>query len=509
MDLAALAVAHRERARAEGWGEDGLPNLDVAPAPKTNAPGQQSAQGGQSTGKPYVIAPGGIAIVRVSGPTTKYTTSFQDAIGGTSTLVIRRTLQLAARDPDVRGALLHVEDCPGGTLAGTFELADAIKAFSAIKPIRTHVDDWCCSAGVAFATATQRITSNLTGHVGSVGVLAELRDYSAKYAKEGVKVIPIGSGKFKGAGMQGVPISEDVIADQQEKINALNEMFTARVATGRNLDPKKIKAWQARVFLAQDAKGEGLIDDVASFEDAVGAFASDLDKPTKTQTGNGGAPGTTKIAAKGIPMNPQLLAILGLAATATEADVVLSATKMKNDLDAANARLKDVPRVPDADALADRADALGDRVDALAEAGTLKQPVADAIKSAVGLSTEDGKKSAPVAAMLTPVASLGNKTVGAWALDLFKIDAESVDAPEGGAKSGDQGGKAAKASSGKPAGAKVQKRNVPGEGDDATARANGSADDNAPLTPEREAELLGMSSLGTEVLANRNGNGRK
>jgi hypothetical protein len=245
------------------------------------------------------------------------------------------------------------------------------------------------------------------------------------------------------------------------------------------------------VFLAEEAKEKGLIDDVASFEDAVGAFAADLDKK-HPQAGNRGAAGANKPAANGKTNMDlaKLLAALGLPATMSEGDAMAHVGKMKTDLDAANARLATSPKTPDPEVLAERADVQGERIDARIESGAIAVPVADAIKSAMGLPADGKGEAKPVAALLTPVPALGGKTVAAWAVDLFKINAEAGAAPATGEQvEGEQTPSA-------PAG-KVLARKVPGTD---AAKRNGGGANGEKLSDERFAELMNGSPLGQETL---------
>jgi len=71
----------------------------------------------------YELLPDGIAVIDIAGPMTKYPTTFQALLGGTSTLRAREALRAASRSDVVSGIMLRI-DSPGGTTAGLGELAE-------------------------------------------------------------------------------------------------------------------------------------------------------------------------------------------------------------------------------------------------------------------------------------------------------------------------------------------------------------------------------------------------
>jgi ClpP class serine protease len=85
---------------------------------------------------------GNVAIVDLFGTLTKHASSFT---GGTSTLETRRMIRDAADDPNIMGILSHV-DSPGGTVAGTNDLAQDVASAATRKPVHAFVEDLSASA---------------------------------------------------------------------------------------------------------------------------------------------------------------------------------------------------------------------------------------------------------------------------------------------------------------------------------------------------------------------------
>lgn len=88
-----------------------------------------------------------VAVIPIRGVMMKHNTSLGEAA---STVLIRRHLSRAAADASVRGIILKIES-PGGTVAGTMELAEAVARCD--KPTMAY----CCdiTASAAYWVASQ------------------------------------------------------------------------------------------------------------------------------------------------------------------------------------------------------------------------------------------------------------------------------------------------------------------------------------------------------------------
>jgi signal peptide peptidase SppA len=220
----------------------------------------------QGEPKPPYSVRDGVATIGVSGPLSKYETSFQALLGGTSTLRVREAIRTANADPSVRAILLHIES-PGGTVGGTSELYDAVMASR--KPVHSHIEDLGASAALWIASASKSITANKSAMVGSIGTYTAIEDTSGAYEKSGVKVHVISSGGVKGGGVDGAPVSDAYIEETQKRIDAITDLFVDAVAKGRGLSKSKVKGMaDGRIHLAAAAKDMGLIDRIASLDEA-------------------------------------------------------------------------------------------------------------------------------------------------------------------------------------------------------------------------------------------------
>lgn len=220
----------------------------------------------------------GIAVLNISGTMMKAESSWG---GSTSTVRVRNQLRQALADDSVNGVLLVI-DSPGGTVAGTVDLADEVANATGKKPVWAYVEDQACSAAFYVGSQAERVLMNRAGVTGSIGVFTGVVDSSARAASELLKVHVIRSGVHKGAGMPGTPITDAQLAEFQSRVDAQAQLFVDAVARGRKLARDKVSALaDGRVFTGEQAVTAGLVDAVQSLDDTFAAFVARLKPKSK------------------------------------------------------------------------------------------------------------------------------------------------------------------------------------------------------------------------------------
>ena len=242
---------------------DHVASLDlVAHVTLNQQPAAIAAASSRARGDAEVVD--GVAVVDLSGTLMKTVSSLSS---GTSTVNARRQIRQATDDPAVKAILLRI-DSPGGTVAGTADLAGEISAaIAAGKPCYAFVEDLAASAAYWIASACTKVFSNATALVGSIGTYSTVADYSAAAAKQGVKVHVIRAGEFKGAGIPGTEITPQQLAEMQRMVNDLNAEFVSAVGAGRKLSAEAVAGLaDGRLHVAKNAISFGLIDGIQSFD---------------------------------------------------------------------------------------------------------------------------------------------------------------------------------------------------------------------------------------------------
>jgi ClpP class serine protease len=259
--LAGLEIAPNDLAHATQPARAGI---------LTNSVSEQYQRDGQT---PFEMADG-IAVIEISGVLVHRGAWIGQSSGQTSYEGIAAQLSAAALDAAVRGIALEI-DSFGGEVAGVFDLADAIRAARAAKPVWAFVAEHAFSAGYALASQADRIILPRTGAVGSIGVMVMHADLSGQLSDAGVTVTLIHSGAHKVDGNPYTPLPEPVRDRIQAEIDSIRLLFAETVAAGRGrrMAAEAALATEADCNRGGEAVAAGLADDVSDPESAFAAFA--------------------------------------------------------------------------------------------------------------------------------------------------------------------------------------------------------------------------------------------
>lgn len=212
-----------------------------------------------------------VAVIEATGTLMKQASS----MGGTSTVQLRRDIRTAAADPNVSAILLGI-DSPGGTVAGTSDLAAEVLAARKSKPVWAQINDLGASAAYWVASQADAVFANApTALVGSIGTVQVVYDASGMAEREGVKVMLFATGPLKGAGIMGTPVSDDQAAYFQRTVDQLQTSFDKAVMSGRSINAAQLKTIRTGgVFPAAEALSLRLIDGIRSSDQTLKALAA-------------------------------------------------------------------------------------------------------------------------------------------------------------------------------------------------------------------------------------------
>jgi HK97 family phage prohead protease len=219
----------------------------------------------EESGARYEVTDDGLAVVNVWGPIMKGRSKF----GGTSSILTRQAIRAAVGNENVRAVVLRI-DSPGGTVAGTKDLADEVYRANMRKPVYAYIEDLGASAAYWVASQARKVWSNETAMIGCIGTVARVEDTSGAATMAGVKVHVISTGPYKGAFTPGAPVSADHLADLQREVDELNEFFLRAVAHGRGLTPEYVRQLaDGRSHIGEKAAQLKLIDGVRGWDDLL------------------------------------------------------------------------------------------------------------------------------------------------------------------------------------------------------------------------------------------------
>lgn len=241
-----------------------------------------------------------VAVIKLMGTLMKAQSSFG---ASTSTVQARRDIRQAVNDPDIAAIVLAI-DSPGGTVAGTDDLAAEIRAANKRKPVYAQIDDLGASAAYWMASQAKAVYANSrTALVGSIGTLMTVYDVSGAAETQGIRTLVFATGPLKGAGVAGAKVTEDQANYFQGLVEEAQKSFDAAVQRGRGLTDRQLaEVRTGAVFGASEALERKLIDGIQSLEATIEAVVAEA---RSRQTNQGGGASPRPPASKGSTMEPE------------------------------------------------------------------------------------------------------------------------------------------------------------------------------------------------------------
>jgi protease-4 len=182
-------------------------------------------------------------------------------------------LKTAEKDAKIRAVLLKI-DSPGGTVTATDLIYHEIAAYKERTgaTVIASILNVGASGGYYLALSADRIFAHPTSVTGSVGVVFLRPQLFGLMDKIGVGVAVSKSGRNKDIGSPFRPATEEEEAIFQDLTDRMADRFIDRVRTRRPIgDGALTEVATARIYIAEDAKALGLVDEIGYLSDAVSA----------------------------------------------------------------------------------------------------------------------------------------------------------------------------------------------------------------------------------------------
>jgi len=217
----------------------------------------------------YEIA-GTTAIVSIEGIILNKCSGLEAACGAFSLETFKQTLGDISASDDIQSVILNISS-GGGTVTGTPEAGQAIKALGKSKTVIAYTDSLAASAAYWLACNASRVFLSQSAELGSIGVYSCFLDESQAFAQDGVKVEVFkgGNSKFKAMGLPGTSLTDDQKAYLQESVDKCYAQFLSVVTANR----KGIShdALSGKMFDSADSVKLGLADGVInSLDNLIG-----------------------------------------------------------------------------------------------------------------------------------------------------------------------------------------------------------------------------------------------
>lgn len=196
---------------------------------------------------------------------------------------VREILDQAAKDNSLRVLILRVNS-PGGTVTSSDILFHEFKSFKEKRKVKIYVTvvDMAASGAYYLALAADRIMGHPTSLVGSIGVIALKVNLKDLMGNVGVDVEVVKSGDKKDFMSPLRPLTPEERRLFQETIDHFHNRFVGLVAENRpqiGLDKVK-KLADGRIYTADQALENGLIDQIGYLDDAINGIKEDLHLPS-------------------------------------------------------------------------------------------------------------------------------------------------------------------------------------------------------------------------------------
>jgi protease-4 len=175
----------------------------------------------------------------------------------------------------VKSVVIRINS-PGGGVAASQEIYEAIKKFreETKKKVVVSMGSVAASGGYYAACGADKIFANPGTITGSIGVIAEWYNYGDLLRWAKMQDVVIKSGTFKDAGSGTRPLTDEEKVYFQSLINNMYNQFVATVASSRKMKDEDVrKLADGRVYTGQQAKADGLVDELGTYQDAINAAA--------------------------------------------------------------------------------------------------------------------------------------------------------------------------------------------------------------------------------------------
>ncbi len=177
-------------------------------------------------------------------------------------------LERLAESDDVRAVIVRINS-PGGTVAGSEALYEALRRLAAEKPVVAVMSEAAASGGYIAALAADRIVARGNTLTGSIGVVAQVPNVTGLMDKLGIDMTEVKSAPLKAEPSVTNPVAPGAIEAQRALIEDSFQWFKGLVGERRGLTGAALeRVADGRVFTGRQALERGLVDGIGGEEAA-------------------------------------------------------------------------------------------------------------------------------------------------------------------------------------------------------------------------------------------------
>ena len=173
----------------------------------------------------------------------------------------------ANKNKNIKAIILEI-DSPGGTVVASEQIANAVSKSK--KPVVAFIREIGASGAYWVASSSDRIIASRMSVTGSIGVTSSYIEFSKLMEKYGITYHSLKAGDYKEIGSPYTGLSKEEERVLQNTINKIYDYFIEQVSINRNISKSKVKEIATgMIYLGEEAKDIGLIDDIGDKEFAI------------------------------------------------------------------------------------------------------------------------------------------------------------------------------------------------------------------------------------------------
>lgn len=173
------------------------------------------------------------------------------------------------KDNSIVAVVIRI-DSPGGGVAASQEIYDAILALKKKKKVVVSMGSIAASGGLLIACAGDKIVANPGTITGSISAIMQFANIEELLNKIGVKATVVKSGPYKDIGSPVREMTPEERAIIQELVDDIYDQFVEVIVRDRRLTRQQVEAIaDGRVFSGRKAKDLGLVDELGDMASAA------------------------------------------------------------------------------------------------------------------------------------------------------------------------------------------------------------------------------------------------
>lgn len=209
-----------------------------------------------------------------SGKTKSFSLSEKIGVVNVSGIIsdstgIVQQLDEFGNDDSLAAVVLRI-DSPGGGVAASQEIYDAVVELKKKKKVVASMGSIAASGGLLIACGADKIVANPGTITGSISAIMQFANVEELLKKIGLKASAVKSGKYKDLGSPLREMTSEERKIVQDLVDDIYNQFVDVIVRDRKISREEvIKIADGRVFSGRQAKEYGLVDSLGDMRSAA------------------------------------------------------------------------------------------------------------------------------------------------------------------------------------------------------------------------------------------------